>query len=258
MAIAAVPADLVRTRPEIAAAEQGVLQAAAEAGVARADLYPRLSLTGALTLTGDILGAPVGGRTLRLGGGPALSLPLFDWGARRAVVTARDAQLAEAVAAYRQAVLDGVAEVEDALTTLQSARARIAELSAAVAAARRASANADRVSSSGLVFFEWTRAIIGERVSGSRFRRGGIFATDDDLSFLRAGGDFGTCRRCKSRRVNAHCPQRAYRYRVLACGGSDENICAEKRQRRVERFRLRKLLYEIVRRGLCLVDAFGG
>jgi NodT family efflux transporter outer membrane factor (OMF) lipoprotein len=119
IADAGLPADLLRTRPEIRHAEQVVMKAAADLGIANADLYPRLSLGGLLVasapLAGISLGTVHGTRAI----GPVIDIPLFDWGARRAVVSARDAELQAAELAYRAAVLTGVGEVETALATLK-------------------------------------------------------------------------------------------------------------------------------------------
>ena len=109
------PADLLRTRPEIRRAEESVLRAAGELGIARADLYPKFSIVGTLisstALTGD-LDRP--NRAVPLAG-PTISIPILDWGARRDVVNAREAALSAAVLAYREAVLEGVAEAAAAI-----------------------------------------------------------------------------------------------------------------------------------------------
>ncbi|MEP6938335.1 MAG: efflux transporter outer membrane subunit [Rudaea sp.] len=128
------PADLLRTRPEIRRAEENVLKAAGELGIARSDLYPRLSIVGTLisstALTGD-LDKPNKAVPLI---GPAFSIPLFDWGARRDIVSAREAALSAAVLAYREAILEGVAEVEGALAQFEARThaLRDAELTRAV------------------------------------------------------------------------------------------------------------------------------
>ncbi|HEX7112481.1 MAG TPA: TolC family protein [Mizugakiibacter sp.] len=147
VALAATPADLLRARPEIQHAEQAVLQAAGALGVARADLYPRLSLAGALTLAVRLGSGAT--RTL-VSAGPVLDLPLFDWGARRARADAGSAALAAAEDAYRQAVLAGVGEVESALATLQSAHVQAGRLDAALVAQRRADAAAATLRRLGL------------------------------------------------------------------------------------------------------------
>ena len=56
--------------------------------------------------------------------GPELSIPLFDWGIRLAAQHARDHQLKASVLAYRQAVLQGVSEVETALGSVRQQRLR--------------------------------------------------------------------------------------------------------------------------------------
>lgn len=115
IAIREAPADLLRTRPEIRRAEENVLHAAGELGIARADLYPKFSIVGTLisstALTGD-LDHPNKAVPLI---GPALTIPILDWGARRDVVNAREAALSAAVLAYRESVIESVAEVRSTL-----------------------------------------------------------------------------------------------------------------------------------------------
>lgn len=135
--VASMPADLLRTRPEIRYAETQVLQAAGELGIAKADMYPRLALGSSLTFA-----ALVKGRT-RLGDvnntfaiGPIINIPLFDWGQRRAVRDAREDQLHAAVLAYRQAVLQGAAEVESDLAALHASTQRLQSADAAASASQ--------------------------------------------------------------------------------------------------------------------------
>ena len=121
------PADLLRTRPEIQRAEQLVLLAAGAVGEARANLYPRLALGGMLSTAWPLRSAATDSSVhSTLVFGPSVDIPLFDWGARRAVVDARDAELAAALLDYRQSVLEGVAEVQTALAALALQRERAA------------------------------------------------------------------------------------------------------------------------------------
>ena len=116
-----LPADLLRTRPEIRRAEAEVLQRAGELGVARADLYPRFGLGGALTYSARVIGhTHLSNASGILTLGPAIEIPLFDWGARHATMEARDKALSASLLAYRAAVLDGVAEVESAMDALHA------------------------------------------------------------------------------------------------------------------------------------------
>lgn len=117
-----VPADLLRTRPEIAHAQAQVLKAAGELGIAHADRFPRIGLGGAITWATRIRGANFGGTNNTSGIGPVIDIPLFDWGMRAATEHARDDELQAALLGYRQAVLQGVSEVESALAELHQAQ----------------------------------------------------------------------------------------------------------------------------------------
>ena len=114
------PADLLRTRPEIAQAEAAVLQAAGKQALAHADLFPSLGIGGSINWATDIDNnkrhADTPNAIVSLG--PEINIPLFDWGLRLAAKHASDHELKASVLAYRQAVLQGVAEVETALGSL--------------------------------------------------------------------------------------------------------------------------------------------
>lgn len=136
--VASLPANLLRTRPEIHYAETQVLKAAGELGIAEADLYPSLTLGGGLTFAAQIVGHTSLGKFHGIGGiGPFIDIPLFGWGQRNAQRDARDDQLQAALAAYRKAVLEGAAQVEIGLATLHDAGERLGHADAAVASAER-------------------------------------------------------------------------------------------------------------------------
>ncbi|CAN5721247.1 efflux transporter outer membrane subunit [soil metagenome] len=123
------PADMLRARPEIRRAEQQVLKAAAAAGVARADLSPRIGLGGVLSVAAAVIGVHSDrGLHGTLALGPTIDMPLFDWGARQAVLQARHAELDVALLAYRQSVLEAVADVQTAMATLGLQGDRVAAL----------------------------------------------------------------------------------------------------------------------------------
>lgn len=119
-----VPADLLRSRPDVARAQAQVLRAAAELGLARADRYPRVALGGSIQWSVNITAH----RRTEAEGigvfGPMIDIPLFDWGLRRARANARSDDLQAAAYAYRKTVLAGVAEVETALGALEQQRLR--------------------------------------------------------------------------------------------------------------------------------------
>ncbi len=123
-----VPADLLRIRPDISMAQAEVLQAAAQLGVARSALYPRLRLGGSILYSYNIT------RNMRTSTdsvpsiGPMLDIPLWDWGARRARVRASERELDAALLGYRKSVVSAVSEVEQALAALVNQQSRIQTL----------------------------------------------------------------------------------------------------------------------------------
>ncbi|HVR48598.1 MAG TPA: TolC family protein, partial [Pseudorhodoferax sp.] len=87
-ALAELPADLLRTRPDIQTAEAGVVKAAAVLGLSRSELYPRVVLMGSLLYSYNItrnLRTRVSSSPLL---GPVIDIPLFDWGRRQMQVQA--------------------------------------------------------------------------------------------------------------------------------------------------------------------------
>lgn len=115
----AVPARWLERRPDIAAAERAVAAANARVGVAVAAWFPDITVSASAgwqaARWADWLGAPA--RIWALG--PALAARIFDGGARRASEDAARAALDEQAARYRQVVLDGLREVDDALVALR-------------------------------------------------------------------------------------------------------------------------------------------
>lgn len=140
LALHSAPADLLRTRPEIAHAEASVLAAAGDAGVAHADMYPSVKLGGSIVWATNMATYRRPGDSAIASVGPLLDIPLFDWGLRRAQSHAKTHELRAAVFAYRQAVLDGVAEVQTALGRLALQREQEQQSTQAAAALERAHA----------------------------------------------------------------------------------------------------------------------
>lgn len=129
------PSTLLQRRPDIAGAERRAGEANARIGVARAALFPTvtLGLSGGFESTGGaLLSAP---NTTWALGPLGVSLPVFDGGRRRADVRLSRAQFDEVAANYRGVVLTAFREVEDALATARDlAREAAAQAEAAQAA----------------------------------------------------------------------------------------------------------------------------
>jgi NodT family efflux transporter outer membrane factor (OMF) lipoprotein len=133
-----LPATLLERRPDIAAAERRVAAAFAQEGVARSAFFPSLSLSANAGYRGESLANLVSAPNLFWSVGPALALSLFDGGARRAAQDQAAAGSAQAVASYRQTVLQALQEVEDNLVLSRRLAEERVELAAALDAARSA------------------------------------------------------------------------------------------------------------------------
>ncbi len=121
-ALSSTPADLLRSRPEIARAQAEVLGAVGRTRMARADLFPKIGIGGSVVWSTNLTTHRETTDNAIASAGPMVEIPLFDWGLREAALEAKNHQLKAAVFAYRQAVLDGVADVETALGELDQAR----------------------------------------------------------------------------------------------------------------------------------------
>jgi NodT family efflux transporter outer membrane factor (OMF) lipoprotein len=118
--VEAVPAQAMLKRPDMRAALQALMAAAAEIGMTEAQRYPSLSLTGSIGAYGlRVAGQTEHGSTWSFG--PVLDLPLFDAGRRRAAVDNAKARYEEALAGFKQQALLSVKEVEEALVRLDAA-----------------------------------------------------------------------------------------------------------------------------------------
>jgi NodT family efflux transporter outer membrane factor (OMF) lipoprotein len=134
IAPAAVPAQALAQRPDLAAAERDVVAASAEVAQAQAARLPRIALNGSLSAA-RVESADFGSSngTLWAIGPITVALPLFDGGTRRASVDAARARYDVAGALYRARLRTAVREVEEALVALQSTADRGTDAQAASA-----------------------------------------------------------------------------------------------------------------------------
>lgn len=136
------PAGLIRRRPDIIAAERTLAASNARIGVAISEYYPKFSLSGLLGTATMSAGGLFGGNSIQASGILGLRWRLFDFGRIDAEIAAARGRNAEALAAYRLAVLRASEDVENAFSGLvkQQSRAKIlAEGETALAAARGSS-----------------------------------------------------------------------------------------------------------------------
>lgn len=150
IAIDNLPAQTLLQRPDVFIAEREVAAASSDVGSAQAARYPQLTLSGSIgTARYHGGGASTDLQTWSIG--PiALSLPLFDGGARAANVDAAQARYGSAVSAYRGTVRQAVREVEEALVNLQSTASRSDDARVAVEGYRAAFEGTESLYRNGL------------------------------------------------------------------------------------------------------------
>ncbi|CAB3756332.1 efflux transporter outer membrane subunit [Paraburkholderia solisilvae] len=145
-----MPAALLERRPDIAAAERRVAAANADIGVAKVAWYPSFNLNALFGVEAAVpnrfLSAPAEAWSF----GPSTVLTLLDGGRRAALNERARASYDEAVAQYRQTVLDAYGEVEDSLASLRLLAQEIVTQQASVKAAADASAQATHLYTGGL------------------------------------------------------------------------------------------------------------
>ena len=148
-----LPSDLVRRRPDVRQAERQLAAATANIGVAKADLFPKFSLTGSLGLESLQLKTFANSASEFWSFGPTVSWRIFDAGQISANVHVQNARQEEALIQYRQAIIQSLADVENALTAYNREQARNSSLRGAVEANRQAVALSKQLNEAGVVDF---------------------------------------------------------------------------------------------------------
>lgn len=152
--VLAFPADTLRQRPDVRAAQARVTAASSRFSQADAARLPGFHLSGSLGLSALTLGTLTNGSSLLASVLASVSAPLLDGGAGRARVRVQQAALEGAAANYDAAVLAALKDVEDSLVALRNNRERLLALRVAADAAQNAALLARQRFSSGLVDFQ--------------------------------------------------------------------------------------------------------
>ncbi len=133
-----LPSELLGRRPDLIAQRWRASAAAQAVKVRQAAFYPNVDLTAFAGFQRLGPGALVSAGERQIGVGPALDLPLFDAGRRRAQLAGADAAYDAAVEQYNQTLADALRDVADQLSSLRSVAAQRAEQQQALAAAQSA------------------------------------------------------------------------------------------------------------------------
>jgi NodT family efflux transporter outer membrane factor (OMF) lipoprotein len=149
-----IPADSLRQRADVRAAEERINAALAAVDAAQAARKPSFKLGGSVGLTALTLAGLSNGAALATQILGSVSLPMLDGGAAQAQVRVQQAVLTQTQAAYKNTMLSALKEVEDALIALQNDRTRLGYLQQAATAADNAALLAQNRYSSGLIDFQ--------------------------------------------------------------------------------------------------------
>ncbi len=149
-----VPADLLRRRADLRRLERELAAETARIGMAEAELYPTITLTGSLGVAaedaGDLTDRGSGTFTF----GPSLRWNLFDSGRLRRRVEAQEARTEQAWLRWEAGVLTALEEAENAMTALVQEQLRRQDLLTAASEARRAVTLAEAQYAEGLSDFQ--------------------------------------------------------------------------------------------------------
>ena len=137
---AGVPSRVLLRRPDVAAAERAMASANAQIGVAEAAWFPSLTLSGSYDFDSSMLSSLIRASNAVWSFGPSIAENLFNGGSTLAQTREARAAYDEAVANYRQTVLNAFQQVENDLATLRYLQSEYAEEQQAVQDAKRAEA----------------------------------------------------------------------------------------------------------------------
>lgn len=148
-----LPGSLLERRPDLRRARMDLIAAGENVGAAKADLFPKIVLTGAAGRQAtDLSGFTLGGGNF-FSVGPGITMPIFAAGRIRAKIAVRQQQLSEAETTYRQALLQALRETEDALSNYGREQERAQKLTQAVDASKQAEQLSRELYSRGLSDF---------------------------------------------------------------------------------------------------------
>jgi multidrug efflux system outer membrane protein len=148
-----VPADVLRHRPNVRRTERELAAQTARVGVATADLYPKLSLSGSIGLEALSLNGFFSSATKTVTGGSLITWPIFRGGSIRQNIEVQSALQEQALIQYEAAVLSALEEVDNALVAYAEEQDRRETLRAAEEAAQKAAELAQHKYEAGLTDF---------------------------------------------------------------------------------------------------------
>jgi outer membrane protein TolC len=123
-----LPSELLRRRPDVREAERALAASTANIGVAVANLFPKFNLTGSVAQASANFGLLARDQSSIWSVGPTVSWQILDYFQLQSQVRVTNAQQAQALYAYKQAVLQSFGDVEDALVAYAEDQIRVRAL----------------------------------------------------------------------------------------------------------------------------------
>jgi NodT family efflux transporter outer membrane factor (OMF) lipoprotein len=151
---ALLPAELLRRRPDVRAAERRLASQTALIGVATAELYPAFTLNGSFEWQASESGNLLNPQSRTYGIGPSFRWNLLNRDRIKDSIKSEEALTRQALAAYEKTVLTAYQESEDALSAYANELTRLGALREAVTAATRSVALVDTLYRNGLTDFQ--------------------------------------------------------------------------------------------------------
>jgi NodT family efflux transporter outer membrane factor (OMF) lipoprotein len=148
-----LPSDLLQRRPDVQKSERELAAATARIGVAKADLFPKFSLTGFAGLESISTGNFFNYASRAWSAGPTVQWELFQAGSIRANVRVQNARQEQALDTYEQTVLVALEDTENAITAYAREQTRRESLSQSVQANQQALELSTQLYNSGLADF---------------------------------------------------------------------------------------------------------
>jgi NodT family efflux transporter outer membrane factor (OMF) lipoprotein len=133
-----IPADLLRRRPDIRRAERQAAAQSAQIGIAQAEFYPHISITGTIGVSAEDFKNLFGEKALSGSVGPGFTWNILNYGRIQNNVRLQDARFQELVATYQNTVLSAAQDAENGLVTFLRAQQRTKSQAASAADSKKA------------------------------------------------------------------------------------------------------------------------
>jgi NodT family efflux transporter outer membrane factor (OMF) lipoprotein len=191
--VVGIPADLLRRRPDVRQAERQAAAQSAQIGIAEADFYPQLALTGTIALEAEQFGDLLDWRSLGGNVGPGLRWNILNYGRIGNRVRVEDARFQQAVLHYQNTVLAANQETEDAIVAYLREQQRVKSLQQATQEVVRALEIGLRLYEQGVVDYQRVldsqRAAVQQQDALAQSR--GQVATNLVAVYKALGGGWG-------------------------------------------------------------------